>query len=140
MTVMAYDTGGLEILAAHDCLSLLRRALIGRIVFTDNALPAIQPVGYTLDGGDVVIRTSARSRLAAAVRDAVVAFEVDDFDSATGHGWSVVVTGQARAVTDQGDLAELRRLPLQSWVPGTCDHYIRIRPAVVSGRRRYAGG
>jgi hypothetical protein len=83
----------------------------------------------------VVIRTSARTRLAAATSNAVVAFEVDDFDAATGRGWSVVVTGHARAVSDRHELAELRRLPLRHWTSADGDHYIRIQPAVLSGRR-----
>lgn len=135
MSVMPYDAGGLEILTAEECRTLLAGGLLGRIVFTDSALPAIQPVNYAIADGDLVIRTSTRTKLAAAASDAIVAFEVDDFDAATGRGWSVVVTGHARAVSDLRELAELRRLPLRPWTPADGGHYIRIQPVVLSGRR-----
>lgn len=36
-----------------ECLSLLRTVPVGRIVFTECALPAIQPVNFTLDGASL---------------------------------------------------------------------------------------
>jgi nitroimidazol reductase NimA-like FMN-containing flavoprotein (pyridoxamine 5'-phosphate oxidase superfamily) len=132
---MKLDQGGLQILASGDCLALLATTPLGRIVFTDRALPAIQPVNFILVDGDVVIRTSPESRLATAARDTVVAFEVDDFDAAERTGWSVVLIGKARTVTDPGELAALRGLPLAPWAPGPRGHYIRIHPEIISGRR-----
>lgn len=41
-----------------ECLRLLRTVSVGRIVFTEHALPAIQPVNFTVEGGEVFIRTS----------------------------------------------------------------------------------
>ncbi len=78
---MKLDSAGLEILSREECLDLLSSSPIGRIVFTDRALPAVQPVNFCLFEGNVVIRTMAGSKLAAAARNAVVAFEVDDFDA-----------------------------------------------------------
>ncbi|MEW2360209.1 pyridoxamine 5'-phosphate oxidase family protein [Spirillospora sp. NPDC029432] len=132
---MRLDHGGLEILGIEECRALLAAAPLGRVVFTDRALPAVQPVGYAFAGGHVIIRTYATSRLATALRDAVVAFEIDDYDAAARSGWSVVVVGTARAVTDPADLAGLRALPLHPWAPGEREHYIRIDPRIVSGRR-----
>ncbi|WP_308211793.1 pyridoxamine 5'-phosphate oxidase family protein [Actinoallomurus soli] len=74
------DSGGLEVLGRQECLALLGAVPIGRIVFTDRALPAVWPVNFALSGGDVVIRTMAGSKPAAAARGAVVAFEADEFD------------------------------------------------------------
>jgi uncharacterized protein len=129
-----YDSGGLEILTERECRDLLSKAAVGRIVFTDRALPAIQPVNFVISRGEVIIRTTSGSKLAAAARNAVVAFEADDFDT-TGHaGWSVVVIGHARIVSDNGELADLRRLAVRSWRPDECD-YIAITPELISGRR-----
>ncbi|GAA4147357.1 pyridoxamine 5'-phosphate oxidase family protein [Actinomadura keratinilytica] len=132
---MPLDRSGLEILDADQCRALLASAPVGRIVFTDRALPAVQPVNFALVDDEVVIRTSNGSKLAAAVRGAVVAFEADDFDAATRTGWSVVVVGHARLVTDPGELEELRRLPLTPWAPGEREQFVRIRPQMYSGRR-----
>ncbi|WP_067472126.1 pyridoxamine 5'-phosphate oxidase family protein [Actinomadura hibisca] len=130
-----YDRGGLEVLDADQCRSLLAGAPLGRIVFTDRALPAVQPVNFSMRGGDIVIRTSASSRLAVAARNAVVAFEADEYDAVTRSGWSVVVVGHARPVTGAAELAALGDLPLSPWIDEADSLFLRIRPETVSGRR-----
>ncbi|WP_084965757.1 pyridoxamine 5'-phosphate oxidase family protein [Thermoactinospora rubra] len=62
---MHVDGSGLRVLSRRECLELLASAPIGRIVFTDRALPAVQPVNFRLDGERVVIRTTTGSKLAA---------------------------------------------------------------------------
>ncbi|XRQ14448.1 pyridoxamine 5'-phosphate oxidase family protein [Actinomadura welshii] len=132
---MQLDQSGLEILDEDECRALLARAAIGRIVFTHHALPAVQPVNFTLSDGDIVIRTSGRSRLATAATGTVVAFEIDEFDAEARAGWSVVAVGNARHVADPADAAALEALPLRTWAPGERDHFIRIRPELLTGRR-----
>ncbi|MBB6174568.1 nitroimidazol reductase NimA-like FMN-containing flavoprotein (pyridoxamine 5'-phosphate oxidase superfamily) [Nocardiopsis mwathae] len=129
------DNAGLEILSRDECLRLLAAAPLGRIVFTQNALPAVQPVNFAVRDTDIVIRTSPDSRLASATRDTVVAFEVDDFDADGRTGWSVTVLGNGRAVTDPEERAELERLPLDSWAPGDRSHFICVETKVITGRR-----
>lgn len=124
-----------EPLTERECHELLGAVSIGRVAFTDRALPAIQPVGFALLGAEVIIRTQEGSKLATAARDAVVAFEADEFDSSVGTGWTVVIVGHARVVAEDGELSLLRRLPLPTWAPGRRDRYIAIRPAMISGRR-----
>jgi nitroimidazol reductase NimA-like FMN-containing flavoprotein (pyridoxamine 5'-phosphate oxidase superfamily) len=130
-----YDSQGLQILTERECHDLLGTVSLGRIVFTDRALPAIQPVNFATSDGDVIILTSAGSKLAAATRNTVVAFEADEFDHSTRSGWSVVIIGHARVVSDDGELSRLRGLPLQRWNPAEPVHYIAISPELVSGRR-----
>ena len=132
---MEFDSGGLEILDQQECSALLLAAPLGRIVFTQHALPAIQPVNFALDGADIIIRTASGSRLSAATANSVVAFEIDDFDRDRRCGWSVVIIGQARRVSDPDEIASLSCLALQPWVPEGRDQYIRIRPEIVTGRR-----
>ncbi|MEV4577503.1 pyridoxamine 5'-phosphate oxidase family protein [Nonomuraea jabiensis] len=132
---MQLDSSGLQVLSREECLGLLSTAPIGRIVFTEHALPAVQPVNFHLDGRSIVIRTSTGSKLAAATRHAVVAFEADEFDSELRTGWSVTAVGQARAVTDPDEIHRLAALPLTAWAPGSRDHYIVVDAEQVSGRR-----
>ncbi|WP_433498713.1 pyridoxamine 5'-phosphate oxidase family protein [Sphaerimonospora sp. CA-214678] len=132
---MRLDAAGLEILSREECLDLLGSSPIGRIVFTDRALPAVQPVNFCLFEGNVVIRTMAGSKLSAATRNAVVAFEVDDFDAEMRWGWSVTAVGHARTVSDPEETARLSRLPLSPWAPGDRDHFIVMAPEQISGRR-----
>jgi nitroimidazol reductase NimA-like FMN-containing flavoprotein (pyridoxamine 5'-phosphate oxidase superfamily) len=129
-----YDSEGLKILTEQECRDLLGTVPHGRIVFTDRALPAIQPVNFVMADGAVVISTAAGSKLAAAARNAVVAFEIDEFDHALSTGWSVVVIGHARVVAEDGQLSHLRDLALKPWTACEPAHYIAITPELISGR------
>jgi nitroimidazol reductase NimA-like FMN-containing flavoprotein (pyridoxamine 5'-phosphate oxidase superfamily) len=131
---MKVDSAGLEVLSPEECLALLASVPIGRIVFTDRALPAVQPVNFHLDGQDIVIRTAIGSKLAAAARNSIVAFEADEFDAEIRTGWSVTAVGPARSASDPQEMIRLMRLPLTPWVPGR-DHFIVMRAEQISGRR-----
>ncbi|MFC7039461.1 pyridoxamine 5'-phosphate oxidase family protein [Nonomuraea rubra] len=63
---MKLDSAGLQVLTHEECMRLLPSRPIGRIVFTDRALPAVQPVNFCLDDQDIVIRTAAGSNAQAA--------------------------------------------------------------------------
>jgi nitroimidazol reductase NimA-like FMN-containing flavoprotein (pyridoxamine 5'-phosphate oxidase superfamily) len=134
----------LEQLSRDECMRLMSSVPVGRIVYTRQALPAVELVNFALIDGDIVIRTSAEGKLAAATRGAVVAFEADSVDLAGAAGWSVTIVGQARAVTDGEETRCLERIALTSWGPGQSGHFIRIAPAIVNGRRvggqRLTGG
>lgn len=84
----------------RQCLRLLTGALVGRVINTEHALPAAHPVIYILRGEAVIFRAAADSKLAAAVTNAVVAFQVDDIDPASHTGWSVLGIGQAYQLSD----------------------------------------
>ncbi|MEV7793490.1 pyridoxamine 5'-phosphate oxidase family protein [Streptomyces sp. NPDC087512] len=126
---------GFRAMDRHECLRLLAKAPVGRVVYTLQALPAVLPVNFALDtDSSVVLRTSAGSELARAVDGFVVAFEADDFDAASRSGWSVVVTGQATVVTDPAEHERLMRTGPRSWMPIQDDVFVRIEAAMVTGR------
>jgi uncharacterized protein len=132
---MTLDASRQDVLGREDCIALMTAVPIGRIVFTEAALPAVQPVTFVIDDESVIIRTDEGSRLAAATRNAVVAFETDSFDAETRTGWSVTVVGHALAVDDKDESARLKALPMHPWEPGRRDHYIRVRIEYITGRR-----
>ncbi|TYB70082.1 pyridoxamine 5'-phosphate oxidase family protein [Nonomuraea sp. PA05] len=117
-----------------EALRLLAGVPFGRIVFTRHALPAIRPVNHVVVGGQIVIRSSPGTILSAHVApaEAVVAYEADDLDGYERLGWSVIITGVARLVTDPGEAARLRTL-LTPWVAGEMEQVIRIQPEIVTG-------
>jgi nitroimidazol reductase NimA-like FMN-containing flavoprotein (pyridoxamine 5'-phosphate oxidase superfamily) len=122
-----------ENLDRNTALALLATVSFGRVVFTQNALPAIRPVNHLLDDGQVIIRT----RLSAAVTHVtgeVVAYEVDELDAVRRLGWSVVVTGTARTVHDPERIARLE-LALQPWVDQPMNILIAIDTDLVTGVR-----
>ncbi|MBO4252531.1 pyridoxamine 5'-phosphate oxidase family protein [Streptomyces griseorubiginosus] len=135
-----YPNDGFRELERPECLRLLAKVPVGRIVHTRQALPAVLPVNFTLDGdGAVLLRTSAASELARAVDGVVVAFEVDEVDAATHSGWSVVVTGPAMVVTDPAEHERLTRTGPRSWVPSPREVFVRIEPELVTGRELVGG-
>ncbi|MGW7673106.1 pyridoxamine 5'-phosphate oxidase family protein, partial [Streptomyces sp. NPDC054775] len=96
-----YPNDGFRELDRQECLRLLAKVPVGRIVHTRQALPAVLPLNFSLDGdGAVLLRTSAASELVRAIDGSVVAFEADEVDAVAHSGWSVVVTGSAAVVTD----------------------------------------
>lgn len=119
----------------QECLRLLSKVPIGRVVYTRKALPAVLPVNFSLDADSaVVLFTSSGSDLVRAIDGVVVAFEVDDFRAETQSGWSVVVTGRAEIVTDPDEHERLSRTGPRSWMPVRDGVFVRIESELVTGR------
>jgi nitroimidazol reductase NimA-like FMN-containing flavoprotein (pyridoxamine 5'-phosphate oxidase superfamily) len=132
---MDFETPELRRLTRDECLRLMGSVPVGRIVYTRQALPAVELVNFVLDHGDIVFRTDAGGKLGAAVRGSVVAFEVDSLDFERHTGWSVTVVGQCQPVTDSQELMRLRETELTPWAPGEREHFVRIPPTIVNGRQ-----
>ena len=131
---MDTDVNGLEVLSRTDAIALLETQEVGRLVYTRRALPAVLPVSFTVRGGGILIWTGSASSLGQAVRWAVVAFQADELDRPTRSGWSVTVTGTAKLVTDELELARARADGPVPWAPGVKDVLIRIPLTLVTGR------
>ena len=129
----AADQVRLQVLHREECLRLLPTVPIGRIVFTEAGLPAVLPVNFTVHEGAVYLRTTPGSKLSAALRRAIVAFEADEFDARARTGWSVTVVGRAMVVEDPALIAEVER-QVTPWPGGSDLHLVRIAVDVVSGR------
>jgi nitroimidazol reductase NimA-like FMN-containing flavoprotein (pyridoxamine 5'-phosphate oxidase superfamily) len=127
--------GGLELLDEDEAWALLRGGAVGRVGVTMGAMPAIFPVNYAVLDGAVVFRTAPGSKLSAAASDAVVAFEVDDYDRADRSGWSVLVVGRSEVVHDLDVTRRVLAADLEPYADGIRTAIVRIRPVFVSGRR-----
>lgn len=112
---------------------------MGRIIYTRQALPAIELVNFAFDDGDIVIKTDGDGKLVAASRHAVVAFETDCLDARQA-GWSVTAIGPSREVTDPEEIGRLQKMDLSVWTYGTPDRFIRVSPELLNGRRLRAHG
>ena len=124
----------LQPLTRDECLELLSGRSLGRVAFTERALPAIRPVNYALVGHQVVLRTRPDG-LGRRLDGQVVAFEVDDIDSERGTGWSVVLTGTARLLRTPGELTRQAAIPLVSLAGEGHDARVCIVPGEMTGRR-----
>ncbi len=127
---------GLDIIPRAECLRLLASRRLGRLGFVVGDQPMVLPLNYAIKGDIIVFRTGEGSKLDAAPR-AKVAFEVDEIDVNSCSGWSVVVQGRAEEITDVEDWfqEEFRRAATPPWIPGATEHYLRIDPSWISGRR-----
>ena len=130
---MYSDDPALKLLTKVECLHLLASVAVGRIIFTQRALPAAELVNFVLDHGDIVVRMDGGGKIAAAIREAIVAFEADDLDSVHQAVWTVTVIGRAQEVTDPGVIDRLKQTCLSSWVPVGREHFFRILPEIVNG-------
>ena len=81
--------------------------------------PPSSRVNYAVLDDDIVFRTRPGTKLNAALSDAVVAFEIDQTDPRDHSGWSVVVIGVARPITDDATLARAGALALMPWADGS---------------------
>ncbi len=127
-------------LSKSECFSLLARQYLGRVSFIDKYGPTVLPVNFLLDCHTVVFRTAEGAKLDAALRHGRVAFEVDDVEGSSHTGWSVLIRGEATEVTGPRELARLRQLIPDPWAPGTRCRYVRILPAMLTGRRIATSG
>ena len=126
----------LHVLDVAECRRLLATVAIGRIAFTEAAMPSIQPAAFAISGEDVIIPTGLGSKMAAGSRGAVVAFEVDDYDLIERTGWNVTVIGPSRLLSVPSQVAALDdALGVLPWAPTAAHCYIALHMAVVRGRR-----
>ena len=124
----------LNTLTREECLELLRGAVVGRIGYVADGMATIIPVNFALVHGDIVFCTAKGSTLSWLSMRGHVAFEADESRPAEHEGWSVLVRGVAREVTDPEELAVLRRGHLRSWLRSPHEHWVRISIDTISGR------
>ena len=128
-------TSRMGVLDEATCVQLLESTPIGRVGFsTDDGL-LVLPVNFKWHENSVVFRTLEGQKLAAAAEHQHVCFEVDHWDAATRTGWSVVVQGVAREVTNWGEDVQLDQIGLVPWAKDAWRPiWVRIEPTAVSGR------
>jgi nitroimidazol reductase NimA-like FMN-containing flavoprotein (pyridoxamine 5'-phosphate oxidase superfamily) len=121
-------------LTVDECLDLLAEYSLGRLVFVVDGEPQIRPLTYGLHRGSVVFRIGYGDLL-DAIHHQRVLFEVDHGDPTVRTGWSVIIRGIAEEIWQTDDLEAVRETGLRPWAPGTKDHYVRIIPRSMTGRR-----
>jgi hypothetical protein len=127
-------------LSLSECHTLLSSKRVGRVVYTDGALPGALPVNYVIAGDDVVFRTGPTGRIAAAVPPggAVLGFQVDSAEETVELGWQVLVVGLARRVHELAESLVLDGLIPPSWGLSGSGLYVRIPLTRVTGRAAVA--
>jgi nitroimidazol reductase NimA-like FMN-containing flavoprotein (pyridoxamine 5'-phosphate oxidase superfamily) len=131
----------LEQLDEAECLRLISPGGVGRLVFAGRYDLTVLPVNYKLHNGAILFRTAQFGttdedlRTGIAYAEYRVAFEVDDIDQEARAGWSVLVQGPAHHLDSESERAEAMDVGVEPWADGDRQHFIRITPARITGRR-----
>jgi nitroimidazol reductase NimA-like FMN-containing flavoprotein (pyridoxamine 5'-phosphate oxidase superfamily) len=134
----------IEELDEADCLTLIAPGGIGRIAYTGRYGQTVLPVNYQLLDNTIVFRTGEDSPLEEDLQTGIrsaeyqVAFEIDEISVAAKEGWSVLVQGSAHHVDSYAERAAARQSDVQPWPGGAKEHYIRVLPTRITGRRIHA--
>lgn len=124
-----------EILEAAECWELLGLAHVGRLAVDIAGQPDIFPINFITDRGGIVFRSAAGTKLAGAVLNRLVAFEIDGYEPGDHAAWSVVVKGHARPIERLSEVIDAEDLPLVPWMSWDEPNFVRIDPSEVTGRR-----
>ena len=124
-----------EILTESECWELLGHAQVGRLAVDIAGQPDIFPINFVVDSGGIVFRSAAGTKLAGAVLNRLVAFEIDGYEPGERAAWSVVVKGQASPIERMQEVFDAEDLPLFPWLATDKPNFVRIEPTVVTGRR-----
>ncbi|MFF8381621.1 helix-turn-helix domain-containing protein [Streptomyces sp. NPDC015661] len=120
-----------------ECWALLDDHGVGRVAVSGHDGPEIFPVNYQVVDGEILFMTAADAPLARAAKTgAAIAFEEDHVDEAFSQGWSVLVVGPVREVSDEATARTLKDAAYSTpWAGGGRDTIVVLSPSRVTGRR-----
>lgn len=124
-----------EELSIEECWALLRAHTVGRLAVDIAGRPDLFPINYVVDDATIVFRSGAGTKLAGAVLNRHVAFEIDGYLPDERVAWSVVVKGHAREIARMLERYRAEDLPLFPWVASDKPDFVCIDPTLVTGRR-----
>lgn len=124
----------LHALGEDECWQLVAQRRLGRLGVTVAGVPEVFPVNYTPHDQRLLFRSGPGVKLDAAL-SGTSCFEVDDFDEASGTGWSVMFHGRVAEVPAGPEGDALREPAIHPAAPGVRPLLLVFTPASVSGRR-----
>jgi uncharacterized protein len=130
--VMGVDAFG--VLSERQCRLLLGQEQVGRVAASEEALTAVFPVNYLVVSDEIPFFTGGATKLRAATATARATFEVDRLDPVAETGWTVLVVGLAREVTEPVVVAGARAPGLRPFADGDRSLSVALTTEVVSGR------
>jgi uncharacterized protein len=127
---------GLVRLTEDECWRFVEHRHLGRVgVIEFQHRPLVFPVNYVIDRHTVIFRTAPGTKLVAASLGAHAVVQVDEVDASLQSGTSVMVHGTLHEVTEPVERRRLLALGAHPWAPGERDHFVRLEPERISGRR-----
>jgi uncharacterized protein len=123
----------ITILSESECWNLLASVALGRLVTSVDGQPEIFPVNFVVQNRTVLFRTAEGTKLVSAAINNRLLFEADEHN--VSEGWSVIVKGTASTLRTDELLEEAERAQLLPWTATVKQHYVRVKPLAVTGRR-----
>lgn len=130
---MSVSDDPITILSVSESWNLLASVALGRLVTVADGQPEIFPVNFVVQQKTLLFRTAEGTKLVSAAINNRVLFEADDHNVA--EGWSVIVKGVARTLHTDEEVEEAKRAQLLPWTATRKQHYVRILPTAITGRR-----
>jgi uncharacterized protein len=129
-------TTGSIALDTSACWRLLGTVEVGRLCYTEAALPVVRPVPFMVENGVCVVVALSLAVTPSQVfaRPTIVAFEAGEWQPSEHRGWSVQLVGRALAVHEP-DTARFAERGLMAWIGGGAALYVRVADGVVAGQR-----
>jgi nitroimidazol reductase NimA-like FMN-containing flavoprotein (pyridoxamine 5'-phosphate oxidase superfamily) len=130
---MSEATQPVTILSETESWNLLSSVALGRLVTSVDGEPEIFPVNFAVQHHTVLFRTAEGTKLVSAAINNNVLFEADEHG--VSEGWSVIVKGVARTLRTDDEIRDAERAELLPWTATVKQHYVRVRPTRITGRR-----
>jgi len=124
-----------DILSDSECWELLESTAVGRLAVDIAGQPDIFPINFIVDNNGIVFRSAAGTKLAGAVLNRFVAFEIDGYEPSERTAWSVVVKGKASLIERMQEVFDAEDLPLFPWLAWEKPNFVWIEPTSLTGRR-----
>lgn len=126
----------LENLPDAECWDLLASVQVARVGLRVGDRIDVLPVNHTVVDGHVAWLSAAGTKLGIAAAEQAVALEADAIDETGKRGWSVLVHGTARIVTDPELEQRLHDAETTPWAaPDRRTIWIEVADPAISGRR-----
>jgi len=141
MDMPDHHGGTVDELSEDECRALISPGGVGRIAYSGRFGLTVLPVNYEVFEDTIVFRTAQDSPLEEDLRSGIahaeykVAFEIDEIDKSERTGWSVLLQGAAHHVDSGTERGSVRESGVEPWAGGNREHYIRIAPSRITGRR-----
>ena len=126
----------LVVLDEDECWELLGSVRVARVGINVDGRIDVLPINHTVIDGHIAWLSGTGTKLGIAAAEAPIALEADQIDEDTKHGWSVLVHGTARIVTDDDVKQRLFDAETSPWAaPDQRTIWIEVADPVLSGRR-----
>lgn len=126
----------LEVLDEDECWALLASVRVARVgILVDDRIDVL-PINHTVVDGHIAWLSAAGTKLGVAAAEAPIALEADQIEEESKRGWSVLVHGTARIVTDEDLKQRLFDAETTPW--SAADQrtiWIEVANPTLSGRR-----